>query len=333
MPSSDKAVYAAIGANLVVAAAKFVASAFTGSSSMLAEGVHSLVDSANDGLLLVGSHLRHREPDETHPFGYGKEAYFWSLIVAVVIFALGGGVSGYEGVSRLLDPEPIQRPIWNYIVLLVAFLADGYSWTVAYRLLRASRGESNIFSAAVASKDPSNFAVLFEDTAAILGVLVAFVGVLLSHLLGNSYPDGIASLVIGLIMAATAVGLAYESKKLLLGESADPELVQGIRRIVESDESVAQCGPPLTMHMGPEDVLLNLDVQFREGLPAEQIIDAVDRIECHIPSEYKEVRRIFIEAERIRHGDGRPTESPRAAAEGSRHGIESCQADRTPADY
>src|SRR5579883_1769481 len=151
MPSSDQAVHAAIGANLVVAAAKFVASAITGSSSMLAEGVHSLVDSANDGLLLVGSRLRHREPDETHPFGYGKEAYFWSLIVAMVIFALGGGISAYEGVSRLLDPEPLEKPIWNYIVLLIAFIADGYSWTVAYRQLRASRGESNIFSAAVAS--------------------------------------------------------------------------------------------------------------------------------------------------------------------------------------
>jgi cation diffusion facilitator family transporter len=322
-----------MGANLIVAAAKFVASAFTGSSSMLAEGVHSLVDTGNNGLLLLGSHSKRREPDETHPFGYGKEAYFWTLIVAVMIFALGGGISIYEGISRLLEPEPLESPIWNYVVLLIAFVSDGYSWTVAFRQLRSSRDEPNILRAAQASKDASTFTIWFEDSAAVLGVGVAFVGVLLSHLLDSPYPDGVASLVIGLIMAGTALLLVYESKKLLIGESADPELVADVRKIAESDEAVAHCGPPLTMQLGPEEVLLNLDVQFRQGLSAEAVVEAVDRLECRIRTGHKEVRRIFIEAERFRHHDGQPTESPRFTAGLSRDGAESSPADRSPADY
>jgi cation diffusion facilitator family transporter len=333
MPSSDKTVYAAMGANLVVAVAKFVASAFTGSSSMLAEGVHSLVDTGNNGLLLVGSRARRREPDETHPFGYGKEQYFWALIVAMLIFALGGGVSFYEGLSRLLDPEPLGHPAWNYAVLLVAFLADGYSGVVAYRQLRSSRKEPNIFRAAQASKDPSTFAVWFEESAALLGVVLAFLGVLLSHLLDSPYPDGIASLLIGLTMAGTAVLLTYESRKLLIGESPDPDLIAGIREIAEADDAVTHCGPPLTMHLGPEDVLLNLDVHFRNDLPAEAVVESVDRLEHSIRSKYKEIRRIFIEAELLHRGDGRPTESSRALAGHSRDGAKSCPVERTPADY
>jgi cation diffusion facilitator family transporter len=333
MPSSDKAVYAAMGANLVVAVAKFVASAFTGSSSMLAEGVHSLVDTGNNGLLLVGSRARRREPDETHPFGYGKEQYFWALIVAMLIFALGGGVSAYEGISRLLEPEPLEHPTWNYAVLLVAFLSDGYSWTVAFRQLRASRKEPNILRAAQASKDPSTFAIWFEDSAALLGVVLAFLGVLLSHLLDSPYPDGIASLLIGLTMAGTAILLAYESKKLLIGESADPEMIAGIREIVEGDDAVAHCGPPLTMHLAPDDILLNLDIHFRDDLPAEAIIESVDRLEHRIRSKYKEIRRIFLEAEYLRQRDGRPTGPPRALAGHPRDGAGPFPDDRTPADY
>jgi cation diffusion facilitator family transporter len=332
MPPTDKAVYAAIGANLVVAAAKFVASAFTGSSSMLAEGVHSLVDSGNGGLLLLGSRARLREPDEAHPFGYGKGQYFWTLIVAMLIFALGGGVSLYEGVSRLRDPQPIEHPAWNYAVLLVAFLSDGYSWIVTFRQLRSMRKEPNILRAAQASKDPSLFTVWFEDSAALLGVAFAFLGVLLSQVLDSPYPDGIASVLIGLIMTGTALLLTYESKKLLIGESADADLITGIREVAEADRAVAHCGPPLTMHLGPEDILLNLDIQFRDDVSARGIIEAVDRLERAIRSKYKEVRRIFIEAEFLRHGDGRPTESPRATA-GQAGAAVFCPAERTPADY
>jgi cation diffusion facilitator family transporter len=332
MPS-HRAVYAAIGANVVVATAKFIAAAFTGSSSMFAEGIHSTVDAGNNGLLLVGRRARRRQPDETHPFGYGKDEYFWTLIVAMVIFAIGGGVSAYEGVSRLLEPGSIDSPYWSYGVLLVALLADGYSLYTAYREIRANRDEPNIFHAVRGSKDPSAYAVFFEDTAAVLGVVFAFAGLLLSQLLGNTYPDGIASLLIGLIMACTAVLLMYESKKLLIGETADSDLVAGIRRIAETDEAVAHCGPPLTMHMGPQDVLLNLDVQFKEDLSADEIFGAIDRLEDAIRDRFKLVRRIFIEAERLRHPDGRPAESSRSADGRAEQEAESCPAERTPADY
>lgn len=333
MASSDKAVYVGIGANVVVTAAKFVASIVTGSSSMFTEGIHSLVDTGNGGLLLIGSRAQRREPDETHPFGYGKEQYFWTLIVAMLVFALGGGVSIYEGISRLLDPGPIEHPFWNYAVLVVAFLSDGYSWIVAFRQLRSVQKEPNILRAAQASKDPSTFVVWFEDSAALLGVGLAFLGVLFSQMLGSSYPDGIASVLIGLTMAGTALLLTYESRKLLIGESADPELIAGIRQIAEADEAVAHCGPPLTMHLGPEDILLNLDVQFRKGLSSDAIFESVDRLERRIRSKYAEVRRIFIEADVIRHEGGRPAESPRSAAGHAATPAVSCPAERTPADY
>lgn len=333
MATSDRAVHIAIGADVAVAVAKFVAAAFTGSASMFAEGIHSLVDAGNGGLLLVGSRARRRAPDESHPFGYGKEQYFWTLVVAMLIFAMGGGFSIYEGASRLLHPRPIEHVGWNYAVLLVAFLCDGYAWLTAFRQLRATRKESNILRAAQASKDPSTFTVWFEDSAATVGVVIAFLGVLASRLLDSPYPDGIASLLIGLTMAGTALLLTYESRKLLIGESADPELIAGIVEIVGADEAVALCGPPLTMHLGPEDVLLNLDVQFRDGLSAESIIEAVDRLERIIRSRFQHVRRIFIEAERLRQDDGRPARSPRADAGEAAEGAETCPPRRAPADY
>jgi divalent metal cation (Fe/Co/Zn/Cd) transporter len=218
-------------------------------------------------------------------------------------------------------------------VLFVALISDGYSWLTAYRQLRATRKEASLLRAAQASKDPSTFAVLFEDSAAGLGVVVAFVGVLLSQVLDSPYPDGVASLVIGSIMAGTAVLLMYESKKLLIGESADHDMIAGIREIADADAAVAHCGPPLTMHLGPDDILLNLDIQFEKDLPAEEIIDAVDRLEHGIRARYKVIRRIFIEAERFRLNDGRPTESPRTVAGYTEDGARSCPAERTPADY
>jgi cation diffusion facilitator family transporter len=306
---SDKAVYVAIGANVVVAVAKFVAASATGSSSMLAESIHSLIDTSNGGLLLWGRKAGGRKPDETHPFGYGKEQYFWTLIVALFVFTVGGTFSIFEGVVRLRDPEPLEHLFWNYAVLLVAALSDGYSWTVAWRQLRATRRDGTLFEAVRASKDPSTFAVFFEDFAAVLGVAVAFLGVLLSQLLERPQPDAIASIVVGLILSAVALLLAYESKLLLVGESADAEAVKSIRGLVESDAAVAHSGRPLTMHLGPEDVLLNLDVQFQDRLSTEQVIEAVDRLEQSIRKEHPQVKRIFIEAERLRRRDGEPARS------------------------
>ncbi len=333
MADTSKSVYVAITANLVVAAAKFVASAFTGSSSMLAEGIHSLVDTANGGLLLIGNRARRREPDDEHPFGYGKELYFWGFVVAMLLFALGGGFSIFQGVWRLLHPAPLESPGWNYAVLLVTLLSDGYSWIVAYGQLRASRGEPTILRAARASKDPSLFSIWFEDSADLAGVGLALLGVALSQALASPYPDAIASLLIGVTMAATALLLGYETRKLLIGEGADLNIVRGIRAIVEADDCVAHCGPPLTMHLGPEDVLVNLDVQFRAGLSADGIFEAVDRLESSIRERFPEVRRIFIEPERLRLPDGRPSETPRAAAGQARAGASNCPEERGPSDY
>lgn len=195
---------------------------------MLAEGVHSLVDTGNGLLLLWGGHVSQKPADEAHPFGYGKEQYFWTLIVALMIFALGGGISAYEGVHRLLNPSPIDHPNWNYAVLVVAGLCDGYAWSTARRQLREARGEANLLHAAQASKDPSTFTVLFEDSAALVGVALAFLGVFLSVWWDSPYPDGIASVLIGLTLGAVAVLLTSESKKLLVGESADVESVNSI---------------------------------------------------------------------------------------------------------
>jgi divalent metal cation (Fe/Co/Zn/Cd) transporter len=227
-----------------------------------------------------------------------------------MIFALGGGFSIFEGIERWLDPRPIEYPIWNYAVLLVAAICDSFSFVVAWRQLRASRRDGSLFQAARASKDPSNFAVLFEDFAALLGVAIAFLGVALSQWLERSEPDAIASVLIGLVLAAVAVLLAHESKMLLVGESADAESVRSIRELVESDPDVDHAGPPLTMHFGPEDVLLNLDVQFRTGLSTEALIEAVDRLERAIRAKHPEVRRIFLELERLRHRDGQPARPP-----------------------
>jgi cation diffusion facilitator family transporter len=213
MADSDRTIYVAMVANLTIATSQFAAAAFTGSASMVAEGIHSLVDTANCGLLLLGRHASHREPDETHPFGYGKEQYFWTLIVAVMIFALGGSLTIYQGVHRLLNPSEIEHPIWNCAVLLVAAILTGCSWVVAFCQLREAHPNLGLFQATHASKNPSDFVVVVEDTAAFLGVVIAFLGIILSHLLGHSLPDGVASVIIGLLLAAIAIFLVYESKE------------------------------------------------------------------------------------------------------------------------
>jgi cation diffusion facilitator family transporter len=297
MPSSSKAVYAAIAADVAVAIAKFVAAGFTSSSSMLSEGIHSLVDSSNGLLLLWGDRASRKPADDSHPFGYGKEMYFWTLIVALMIFALGGGVSIFEGVERLLHPQLIDHPGWSYAVLAVAALCDGYAWFTAFRQLRAASREPSVVQAARASKDPATFAVLFEDSAALLGVAVAFLGVFLSRWLGSPVPDGVASILIGLILAAVAVMLAYESKKLLVGESIDTVAIASIRALAEADPAVARVGQLLTMHLGAEEVLLNLDVRFHDHLSAIEIGTAVDRLEQVIRGKHAEIKRIFIEAD------------------------------------
>ncbi len=294
---SPIAVYAAIAGNLAIAVTKFVAAGFTGSSAMLAEGIHSLVDTGNGGLLLWGLYRSEKPPDEGHPFGHGKELYFWTLIVAILIFAIGGGMSIYEGIIHLLDPHPIENPAWNYAVIALAAVFEGTALTVAVReFLKTKRPGSGLLRAVHRSKDPTTFTVMFEDTAALAGLAVALVGVLGSHLLDNPYFDGGASVIIGLILGIVAVMLAYESRGLLVGESADAELVEAIQRLAESDPTLARAAKPLTMHLGPHEILLNLDLQFRPDASASEVETAVDRLETSIRDQYPDVRRIFLEA-------------------------------------
>jgi cation diffusion facilitator family transporter len=289
------AIYGAMVANLVITITKFVAAFFSGSSAMLSEGIHSLVDTGNQLLLLLG-HKKSRKPaDENHPFGHGKEIYFWSLIVAVALFGIGGGMSVYEGISHLLSPHPLRDPKWSYIVLGVAFLFDGISWVIAiHELLPAIRG-GGLRKTLFRAKDPSVLTILCEDTADLIGILVAFTGIYIGHRMNNPLVDGIASLVIGLVLAAVSIFLVYQSKGLLLGESADPGVVESIRTAARAIPEISCVKRPLTMHFGPDEVLVNLEVELRDDLPASAVTAAVGRLEKTIRDRHPEIRRIFVE--------------------------------------
>jgi cation diffusion facilitator family transporter len=266
---------------------------------MLSEGIHSVVDTGNGLLILLGIRMSKRPADAGHPFGYGKELYFWTLIVAILIFAVGGGMSVYGGIQHLRHPVPLADPTWNYAVLGFAVVFEGFAWIVAFKEFRVTNKERNIWKAIRASKDPTIFTVLFEDSAAMLGLLVAFLGIFFSHQLNNPYLDAVASIFIGLILALVAILLAYESKGLLVGEGADKATVASIIKIAESDPAVERVMPPLTMHFGPHEILVNLDIKFRPGISAEEIEAAVDRLEAGIRKAHPDVKRIFIEAESI----------------------------------
>lgn len=293
------AVYAAMASNLMIAATKFAAAAYTGSSAMLSESIHSLADTGNESLLLVGERMSKKPADENHPFGHGKELYFWSLIVAILLFGLGGGMSIYEGIAHIRHPTPIQNPVTNYIVLLIAAVLEGSSLGVAIRELRAGSRTGNLLHAVEKSKDPSVFVVLFEDSASLLGLAVALGGVYFSDRLGNPYIDAVASVVIGLILGMVAIILAYKSKQLLLGEALEPEQVREITNLAQTDPAVERLRHPLTMYLGPDEVLLDLDIQFRKGLAVSDVVTAVDRLEKEIRKRYPEITRIFIEADSV----------------------------------
>ncbi|MCB9789138.1 MAG: cation diffusion facilitator family transporter [Deltaproteobacteria bacterium] len=288
-------VLAALSANAVIAVAKFVAASVTGSSAMLSEGIHSLADTSNQALLLLGAHRSKRAPDAAHPFGYGQELYFWGLIVALVLFGLGGGLSIYEGIHQLMShSSELGDPMWNYIVLGVAFLAEGISWTIAVRAFQRTRPEGRgLLRALNASKDPRVFVPVGEDTAALAGILVAFLGVLLSHQLQAPWIDSAASIVIGLILAAVAFYLARETKNLLIGEGADPRLADRIRAAAEGCDPIRHIGAVLTMQLGPDEVLLNLEVAVDPTLTVEQTARALQDLEAAIREEAPEVTRIF----------------------------------------
>lgn len=297
---SSFVVWGAIAANLVIAISKFIAAAITRSSAILAEAIHSTVDTADGVLLLVGMRRSKRPADRMHPFGHGSELYFWTLLVAVVIFGAGGAVSVYEGVLHVIHPNHIVKPMWNYAVLGVAAVFEGISWTIAMRHFLATKPKGRgILETIRRSKDPTQFVVLLEDSAALVGVAIAFAGTALGATLHNPLYDGIASILIGVVLCIVAVILIWETRGLLIGESVDHERANAIRELILRDDAVDDADWPLTMHFGPEDVLLNLSLRFRRDLEMPDLEEAIRRIERDIRACYPEVRRIFLEASRM----------------------------------
>jgi cation diffusion facilitator family transporter len=281
---------------------------------MLSEGIHSLVDTGNSGLLLLGIRLSRKPADEEHPFGHGKELYFWTLLVAVIIFAGGGGISIYEGILHVLRPHALEDPTWSYVVLAIAAVSEGSSMRIAWREFCKANGVPPSLPAIRASKDPSTFTVLFEDAAALAGVAVAFVGIVLSQALDNPYLDAAASIVIGLILMTVATVLVFETRRLLIGEGMSRADIASIRRAAEADPAVERVRRQLTTYFGPETVLLNMDIQFRPDLPSGEVEDAVDRIERAIRQDHPEIKTIFIEAESFA-GRARTEQTPTGARE------------------
>lgn len=303
MHTSEKpiVIYGAIASNLIIAVFKYIVAFLTGSSAMLSEGIHSTADTGNELLLLLGLRQSHKPADEAHPFGHGQELYFWSLIVAIILFSGGGGMSIYEGIIHLSQPNELRNSTWNYLILVVAFLVEGISWSIAFReLLKRKDADESFWHGLRASKDPSIFIVFGEDTAALTGLLVAFLGVFLGQQLNSHYPDAIASIFIGFILATVAVFLAYESKSLLVGETANPKTVAGIRKLVLGHPAVEQMRRPLTMHFGPNEILLSLDVQFHPDLRAAELVTVIDELEMQIHHEYPDIQQIFIEVEGLK---------------------------------
>ena len=309
---SRRVIYAALVGNALISVTKFIAAFSTGSSAMLSEGVHSVVDTGNQLLLLFGLGRARRPPDDKFPFGHGKEVYFWSFVVALLIFAVGAGVSIYEGVHRLRHPQPVANAATNYVVLALAFVFEGAAWTFAYREFKRTKGDMGYFEAVKRGKNPALFVVLFEDSAAMLGLLVAFVGIFLAEVTGNPYFDGGASVVIGLILGVTAAWLAFETHGLLIGESASTHVIRGIREIVTASPRINVVNEVLTVHMGPEFILVTLSVDFTDESLASEIEDAVAEVDRQIKERYPDVKRVFIEAEamgRARRDESNPPAS------------------------
>jgi cation diffusion facilitator family transporter len=290
--------YGALFANLGIAIAKFIAAAVSGSSSMLSEGVHSLVDSGNQLLLLYGQARAKRAPDSRHPFGYGRELYFWAFVVAILIFAIGAGISVYQGWIHIHDPEPLRDPTINYIVLAVAFLLEGTSWAIAVREFDAGRGELGWWQAVRRSKDPAGFIVLFEDSAALAGLIIAAVGIWLSHATGDARIDGIASIAIGLILAAVAILLAREAKELLIGEAADPALIDTIRRIVEAHPEISAINHVRTIHTAPDSIFVAVSADFEDALRMGRAEALIEVIEGELKAASPLISSIYIRPEK-----------------------------------
>jgi cation diffusion facilitator family transporter len=292
--SSRNVVYAALFGNLLIAITKFAAAAWTGSSAMLSEGVHSLVDTGNEVLLLYGLRRSLRPPDPSHPLGHGRELYFWTFIVALLVFALGAGVSFYEGVVHMRDPEPVENPAVNYVVLGLSFVFESFSWWVAFKEFRRAKGPLGYFRAMRESKDPTTFTVLFEDSAALAGLLIALVGITAAQVFEMPELDGLASIGIALVLAVTALVLARETKGLLIGEAAHPRLQESILEIAGLDPAVERANGVLTVHLAPQQVVAALSAEFADELTAPEIEACVSRIETQVKTAHPEITTLFV---------------------------------------
>jgi cation diffusion facilitator family transporter len=297
---STKVVLAALACNGLIAVSKFVAASITGSAAMLAESLHSVADTANQGLLLFGMRRARRPADRRHPFGYSKELYFWSFVVAILLFSMGAGVSLYEGVQKFLHPHPIEHAFVNYIVLSVAIVFELASTYVAVSEFNDRRGEMGPLTALRSSKDPALFTVVLEDLAALIGLVIALAGILVADLLGWLPGDALASIAIGCVLAGVAAFMCLETKSLLIGEAASPEVVAGVRKMIEAEAAasgaIKRVHAIRTMHLGPQDVLLTVRIDFDDAVSAARVEDIVGDLERAIQARFPEIRQLFLAA-------------------------------------
>ena len=291
---------AALTANILIAVMKFTVASFINSSALLAEGFHSLADTSNQAFLLLGLRLSARPPDRSHPFGYGMERYFWAFVVSISIFIIGAVFSVREGIVKILHPEPLIQPGWGYLVIALSFFFDGCSWSIAFRELKGTIKRRGVFRAIRESKAPSIFIIFLEDSAALLGLSIALGGILLTTLTGNPVFDGAASVIIGIILAGVALVLFYETKSLLIGEGVSQTDLRKIKAAIAAVPEVKEVVDILTMHLGPEEILVNLDINFADGLDTDQVEEAIDKVERGVQEVVPAVKKIFVEAESLK---------------------------------
>ncbi|RWY50170.1 cation diffusion facilitator family transporter [Mucilaginibacter gilvus] len=301
MASSKTSIYAALIANLLIAVTKFIAGGISNSAAMIAEGVHSVVDTVNELFLLLGIHRSKKLADATHPFGYGKELYFWSFIVSIMIFGLGGGISIYQGIAHIIKPEELGDPTINYIVLSLSIVFEGASLIIAIKQFNQIRGTTPFWHAVIKSKDPSSFLVLFEDAAAVAGLFIVMICVYISHRFNKPYVDGVASLLVGLILVVVSAILARESRSLLMGEGVSTQTRDKICQMVEGDGHVVKVQHILSTYQSPTEVLLMLIVAFKADMDTEEINKAIDRIRDLVKAEFDLVRFVIIQPESLEH--------------------------------
>lgn len=292
---SKSFLFVALTVDILIAISKFVAAAFTGSSSMLSEGIHSVIDGISQLMLIWGVKSSKKEPDETRPFGYGKELYFWSFMVSLVIFILGGCISFYEGLLQLKKPEFNASQSWNYVILAIAFVFNTVSLVTALKAFNKQRGRKPFFDEITDSKDPSVIIALLGDVGDLICLVVAFIGVYLGHLFNNPYYDGVASMAIGAIMILISLLLVRESKSLLMGEPTSRRTLRKVVALAEADSAVIKVKKHFSTYMGPEEVLLQLNTVFEDDLSTKEITDAIERITKNIRTKFPRMKQIFIE--------------------------------------